>query len=211
MPRGKRYLAFTWWFVGPGQRCPRSTSLPRGKLMVIWSLRNDLNFFSFYTNCYREWILNTFTYFWCFLVLFIEKFIPDINNEHAQDYSCRGNFSVLFTWTKVTSARRVTRCCTTGNLPLEVALGQRQTHVNSLQAPDRAPRQSLPRGQWVVLGSCEQALTVHMSFSLNRGNFERRVTHCTTPGNPPCRGNFALTEHESCPGARVVLRMHVHY
>ena len=48
---------------------------------------------------------------------------------------------------KVTSARRVTRCCTTGNLPLEVELGQRQTHVNSLQAPDRAPRQSLARGQ----------------------------------------------------------------
>ena len=32
---------------------------------------------------------------------------------------------------KVTSARRVTRCCTMGNLPLEVAPGQRKTHVNS--------------------------------------------------------------------------------
>ena len=30
------------------------------------------------------------TYFWCFLELFIEKFIPNINNEHAQDYSCPG-------------------------------------------------------------------------------------------------------------------------
>ena len=48
-------------------------------------------------------------------------------------------------------------------------------------------------------------VTVHMSFSLPRGNFERRVTRCTTPGNPPCRGNFSSCE--SCPGARVVLRM----
>ena len=29
-------------------------------------------------------------------------------------------------------------------------------------------------------------VTVHMSFSLPRGNFEMRVTRCTTPGNPPC-------------------------
>ena len=43
----------------------------------------------------------------------------------------RGNFCVLFRWRKVTSARRVTRCCTTGNPPLEVAPGQRKTHVNS--------------------------------------------------------------------------------
>ena len=61
---------------------------PRGKFIVIWSLRTYLNFFSFYTNCYREWILKTFTYFWCFLEIFIEKFILNINNEHAQDYSC---------------------------------------------------------------------------------------------------------------------------
>ena len=37
-------------------------------------------------------------------------------------------------------------------------------------------------------------VTVHMSFSLPRGNFERRVTRCTTPGNPPCRGNFSPCE-----------------
>ena len=66
--------------------CPWAT-LPGGKFIVIWSLRVYLNSFSFYTNCYREWILNTFTYFWCFLKLFIEKFILNINNEHAQDYS----------------------------------------------------------------------------------------------------------------------------
>ena len=74
----------------PGQCCPGSTSLPRGKFIVIWSPRTYLNFFSFYRNCYREWILNTFTYFWCFLELFIEKFILNINNEHAQAYSCPG-------------------------------------------------------------------------------------------------------------------------
>ena len=68
--------------------CPGSTSLPRGKFKVIWSLRNYLNSFSFHTNCYREWISNTFTYFLCFLELFIGKFIPNNNNEHEQDYSC---------------------------------------------------------------------------------------------------------------------------
>ena len=31
-----------------------------------------------------------FTYFWCVLELFIGKFIPNINNEHAQDCSCPG-------------------------------------------------------------------------------------------------------------------------
>ena len=77
--------------VAPGQlHCPGSTSLPRGKFIVIWSLRIYLNSFSFYTNCYREWILNRLTYFWCFLEGFIEKFILNIINEHAQDYSCPG-------------------------------------------------------------------------------------------------------------------------
>ena len=53
---------------------------------------------------------------------------------------------------KVTSARRVTRCCTMGNQPLEVVPGQRKTHVNSyrLQTVHRGkvdPRVSeLPRG-----------------------------------------------------------------
>ena len=87
---GQRYLAFTWWFVVPGQRFPGSTSLPRGKFIVIWSLRIYLNSFSFYTNCYSEWILSMFAYFWCFMELFIEKFILNVNNEHTQDYSCPG-------------------------------------------------------------------------------------------------------------------------
>ena len=62
----------------------------RDKFIFIRSLRIDLNSCSFYTDCYREWILNTFTYFWCCLELFIEKFILNINNEHAQDHSCPG-------------------------------------------------------------------------------------------------------------------------
>ena len=40
-------------------------------------------------------------------------------------------------------------------------------------------------------------VTVHMSLSLPRGNFERRVTRCTTPGNPPCRGNFSPCEQNA--------------
>ena len=40
-------------------------------------------------------------------------------------------------------------------------------------------------------------VTVHMSFSLPRGNFERLVTRCTTPGNPPCRGNISPCEQNA--------------
>ena len=40
-------------------------------------------------------------------------------------------------------------------------------------------------------------VTVHMSFSLPRGNFKRRVTRCTTSGNPPFRGNFSPCEQNT--------------
>ena len=40
-------------------------------------------------------------------------------------------------------------------------------------------------------------VTVHMSFSLPRDNIERRVTRCTTPGNPPCRGDFSPCEQNA--------------
>ena len=40
-------------------------------------------------------------------------------------------------------------------------------------------------------------VTVHMSFSLPRDNFERRVTHCTTLDNPPCLGNFSPCEQNA--------------
>ena len=45
-------------------------------------------------------------------------------------------------------------------------------------------------------------VTFHLSFSLPRGNFERWVTRCTIPGNPPCRGNFSPCEQsaEVAPG-----------
>ena len=74
----------------PGATLPRVNFIARGKFIVIWSLRIYLNSFIFHTNYYREWILYTFMYFWCIVEVFIEKFIPNINNEHAQDYSCPG-------------------------------------------------------------------------------------------------------------------------
>ena len=39
-------------------------------------------------------------------------------------------------------------------------------------------------------------VTVHMSFSLPRDNFKRRVTRCRKPGNPPYRGKgyFSLND-----------------
>ena len=40
-------------------------------------------------------------------------------------------------------------------------------------------------------------VTVHMSLSLPRGNFERRVTLYTTPGNQPCQGNFSPREQNT--------------
>ena len=53
-------------------------------------------------------------------------------------------------------------------------------------------------------------VTVHTSFSLPRGNFERRVTRCTTRGNLPCRGHFSPCERNAKAApwqARVVLCM----
>ena len=54
-------------------------------------------------------------------------------------------------------------------------------------------------------------VTVHMSFSLPRSNLEGRVTRCTTPGNPPCRGNFFSCEQNAkvAPGKGSLA--HAHY
>ena len=41
------------------------------------------------------------------------------------------------------------------------------------------------------------SVTVHTNFSLSRGNFERWVTSCTTPGNRPCQGKFSLCEQNA--------------
>ena len=54
------------------------------------------------------------------------KCIPKIN-EHAQDYSCPGA-----TLRSVHMGKCYLSKCTMGNLPLEVSLGKRKTHVNSI-------------------------------------------------------------------------------
>ena len=143
--------------------CPGAT-LPLGKFKVIWSLRNYLNFFSFYTNCYQEWILNTFTYFRCFLELFIGKFIPNINNEHAQDYSCPGaTFGFCSHREKLPwqgglpgVVQRVTRLSKLprGNEKLMWTV----TGVRPCTKAKLTPGQWVAMGQWVVPGSCEQPL-----------------------------------------------------
>ena len=54
----------------------------------------------------------------------------------------------------------VTRCCTTGNLPLEVAPGQRKTHVNSYR------RQTVHRGKvdpWVSEFRCNELSRDHVN------------------------------------------------
>ena len=54
-------------------------------------------------------------------------------------------------------------------------------------------------------------VTVHMSFSLPQGNFERWVIHCTTPGNPPCQGNFLhVNRKHKLPQGKSSL-VHTHY
>ena len=92
-------------------------------------------------------------YFWCILELFIEKFIPNINNEHAQGYSCPGpTFEFCSLGEKLPRqgglpgvVQRVTRLS-------EVVPGQRKTHVNSyrLQIVHRGKADpgvsELPRG-----------------------------------------------------------------
>ena len=40
-------------------------------------------------------------------------------------------------------------------------------------------------------------VTVHMGFSLPRGNFKRWVTRCTTLGNLPCRDDFSPCEQNA--------------
>ena len=54
-------------------------------------------------------------------------------------------------------------------------------------------------------------VTVDMSFSLPPGNFERRVTRCTTPGNPPCRGDFCPREQNAKVALGKSSLAHAHY
>ena len=84
LPRGKCYLAFTWWFVVPGQCCHGASS----------SLYDHYEFILIplvFTQIVTE---NEFCT--CLLIsgafgnFLLEKFIPNIDTEHAQDYSCPG-------------------------------------------------------------------------------------------------------------------------
>ena len=83
-----------------------------------------------------------FTYCWCFLELFIEKFILNNNNEHAQDYSCPGATFVL-----CSHGEKLPR---QGGLPgvvqrvirLSTCPGATKNSCEQLQALDHAPRQS---------------------------------------------------------------------
>ena len=73
-----------------------------------------------------------------------------------------------------------------------------------MHTPFRGPVHMIP-GQLIALGQLTNPgvkfasvhsltpVTVHMSFSLPRGNFERRVTRCTTP----CQGNFSPCEQNA--------------
>ena len=55
------------------------------------------------------------------------------------------------------------------------------------------------------------SITVHMNFSLPRGNFERRVTRCTTPGNRLCQGDFSPCEQNAKVAPSKSSLAHPHY
>ena len=158
---------FTWTRdseLPRGNECPGASVTLRshdiflslGKLKVIWSLRNYLNSFTFHINCYREWISNTFTYFWCFLELCIEKFISNTINEHVQDYSCPGATLAL--------------CSHREKLPRQG--GQQKTYVNSYR------HQTVHRGK-VDSGVSELPQGNELSRDhMNRPCFELPINWC---------------------------------
>ena len=117
-----------------------------------------------------------FYLFWCFLELFIGKFIPSIKNEHAQDYSCP--------WTTFAF------CSHGKRLPQQGALGP----VHMIPGQLIAPGQLTDPGVNFASVHGLTSATVHISFSLPWGNFGRRVSRCTTP---PCRGNFSPCEQNA--------------
>ena len=93
------------------------------------------------------------------------------------------------------------------NGPLKEYMNKRRTDKTRTKI-DSGPVHMIP-GQLIAPGQLTDPgvnfasvhgltpVTVHMSFSLPRGNFERRVIRCTTPGNPPCRGNFSSSEQNA--------------
>ena len=102
-----------------------------------------------------------FTYFWCILELFIGKFIPNINNEHAQDCSCPGATFAFCSHGEKLPRQGGLPGVVQRNPPLEVAPGERKTHVNSYRPCTEAkltPGSVSCPGAMVVPGSCEQTL-----------------------------------------------------
>ena len=97
-----------------------------------------------------------FLHFWCFLELFIGKFIPNINNEHAQDYSCPwATFALSSHGEKLPRQGRLPGVV---HPPLEVAPGQGEIHVNSYRRQTMHPGEvdpgvsQLPRGNELYRG-----------------------------------------------------------
>ena len=149
--------------VAPGQpHCPGASSRSSDHFKISWI---SLLLKIFQTNCYREWSVNTITLFWCFPELFIWKYIPNVNNEHAQDYSCPGaTFAFCSHGEKLPRqgglpgvVQRVTRLAKLprGNEKLMWTV----TIVRPCTEAKLTPGQCVAPGQWVVPGSCEQALT----------------------------------------------------
>ena len=83
--------------------------------------------------------------------------------------------------------------------------------TRSLRTCSHEPAQVSDPGANFALVYGLTPVTVHMSFLLPRGNFERRVTRCTTPGNPPCRGNFSLCEQNAKVARGKSSLAHAHY
>ena len=71
----------------PGQALPFFHMIICYRQLISTNLSE---FLYFYTNRNMGGILNTCNYFWCFLEHSIVKFILNVYNEHAHDYSYPG-------------------------------------------------------------------------------------------------------------------------
>ena len=111
--------------------------------------------------------------------------------------------SPLFTQKR--SFARPTRCMVCSSDVRRNRLSGIQGPVHMIPGQLIAPGQLTDPGVNFTSVHGRTPVTVHMSFSLPRGNFERRVTRCTTPGNPPCRGNFSPCEQNAKVAPRTTL------
>ena len=101
-----------------------------------------------------------FKHFQLFLVLFgtfsLGNLFQTLIMSMRVTTLARGNFCVLFRWRKVTSTRRVTRCCAAGNPPLEIeplVSELSRDHVNRPLVsvhPFKVLQLSLALGKWIV-------------------------------------------------------------